>query len=446
MSALRTIVTRISLPKLKTCAAYGIRQIYPDRFWPSIPIANRRCFHNVTQNDQDFGEENEDQNEQRKGKLYDREFADMKVEDFEQLYRDEPELKEKIAMILGEYEYTKYNSMGRVPAIITVPEMNRLCKEGLTQNARDRIFNFLYVREMDKRYSKRRRDEEKKATRARIEARNKTYESIHGDRRSGLLDANNQLMYGLWHNTLLCRVPERKMKSGISDSRLRAAAMFGRKLIFDFDFADYMTEYAYKNVIDQVQEAYGINRYGGFDDPLDIWFCNLKRNSMAERFLEEHALTNLYSGSMVTVKEDCFTNYFDKSRLVYLSPDAREPLGKIVKSDDIYIIGVYNDKGHSQPVSHRKALKLGIRTKCLPLDSHVVWQGPSKALCVNHVTGMILETLSNGNDWRSAIMKHVPQRKIKPMELVMEEEQKRLARARNIKKKRIFNLREDLDL
>lgn len=434
MSSIRTLVTKISLHRSTTVAPTTIKRISQIR---QLSLSKPIGFRQSGQRLHDAMTDHDDH-------VYDREFIDMKVEDFAELYQNNSDNKERVKTILTEYEYLKYNTIGRVPSVLSVSDMQRLIEEGKTEHTRNSILHFLFKREMDKRASYRKREQQRRDMQAKREAKALEFFKLSGNRRTGLLSDDGKILYGLWHNSLFCRIPDNKIKSGLSSSRLINAALFGRKLIFDFDYEDYMSKWTYRNAIDQVQEAYGLNKYQ-YQDPFDIWFCNLKQNSFAREYCENNAIKNLHSGSLITVKENCFTNYFDKSRLVYLSPNAKEPLGKINKSDDIYIIGVFNDKGNQQPVSHRKALKLGIRTKSLPLDSHIAWQGPSKSLCVNHVTGILLEVMANGGDWQAAFMKHIPRRKIKPIEVVMEEEKRRLMNFKNKRKMGQFSLRNDLD-
>lgn len=402
-----------------------------------IPTSNqRRRFYSSTSSP-----ESESDNQEQA--IFDREFAELKVEDFADLYKDSEQLKNSVKTILNEYEFLKYNSMGRVPSTISLLDMQQIIDEGVTPYGRDKIFHYLFKREMDKRASRLRLERQKQEIKLRRAVKIEEF-TRRGAQRTGLLAENGELTYGLWHNSLFCRIPENKLKAGASMSRLKTAAMFGRKLIFDFSFDDYMVKHTARNACDQVQEAYGLNRFI-YKDPFDIWFCNFDKDSHTGKYMGQKALSNLHSGSMITMKNDCFTNHFDKSRLVYLSPNAKEPLGKITRSDDIYIIGVFNDKGHQKPVTHRKALQLGIRARCLPLDSHVVWQGSSKSLCVNHVTGILLEVMANGGDWRAAFLKHIPQRKIKPMEQVAKEEEQKMARFLRNRKKPQFDLRSALD-
>lgn len=386
-----------------------------------LPIRTQRCLHTESADDPS---------------AEDREFVDMKVKDFSELFEHDNTIKDKVETILNEYEYAKYNSMGRVPTKIEIRDMKLLLEEGHTSSAREKLIHFLFKREMNKRASKLKLQRERLETRMKREVKLEQFKE-RGAARTGLLDDQGEILYGLWHNSLFCRIPDTRFKGGASASRLISAAMFGRKLVFDFGFDEYMCKHALRNSIEQVQEAYGLNRFC-YRDPMDLWFCNFRKDSYTGEYCVKKAIKNLYSGSMITVKEDCFMNHFDTSRLVYLSPNAKEPLGKVYKNDDVYIIGVFNDKGNHQPVSYRKAVKLGIRTKCLPIDSHLVWQGSTKSLCINHVAGILLEYFSNGGDWAAAFARHVPKRKIKPMEVVMQEEEARLARLKSRKSSLIF--------
>lgn len=385
--------------------------------------------------------------EERESAIFSREFKELKLNDYESLYKDDLTGAKQcfIENVLKEYEYLKYNSVGKVASDISLVDMERFLEEGQTLSAREKLFNYFYKREMVKRCQSMRKKRERAEKQAIADAKTEKFNKLYGGKRTGLLGTDNQLIYGLWHNSLFCRIPENKIKSGLSSSRLIEASLFGPKLVFDFDFESFMAPWIYRNVLDQVQESYGLNRYH-YKECFDIWFCNFDENSPGADFLKKNALRNLFTSSLIEIKKDCFTNYFDKSRLVYLSPNAKEKVTSVGNNDDVYIIGVYNDKGCGKPLTFRKAAKLGIRSMSLPLDSYIAWQGGSKSLCVNHVTGILLEVMANGGDWRKAFIKHIPARKIKPVEVVIEEEERRLSRMRQKRKMTRFSIREDLDL
>lgn len=370
-------------------------------------------------------------------KGYDRTFLDMKVDDFASLYESDKTGKTKqfIQTVLNEYESIKYNTLGRVPTRLTLQDMAKMINDGGTISSREQILNYLFKREMAARA-----EEHKRLRRRELAALRRLQDDASDQPRTGLLSREGDLLYGLWHNSLFCRIPEATMKGGMGSSRIREAAMFGRKIIFDMSYGEHMHEWLYQNVLEQMAASFGLNLYH-YREPFDIWLCNMTKGGYEERFLEKSKIKQLCQKAMVTIKEDCFTNHFDKSKLVYLSPSAKETLNfDIGRTNDIYIIGAYNDKGAALPLSLRKANKLGIRARKFPLDDYIAW-GPSatKNLCINHVTGILLEVMSNGGDWKAAFEKHIPSRKIKKIETIVEEERRR-------KQKRFsFDIRSDLE-
>lgn len=75
-------------------------------------------------------------------------------------------------------------------------------------------------------------------------------------------------------------------------------------------------------------------------------------------------------------------------------------------------------------VSHVKAQQEGIRCYRLPLDESVLWRQGSRNLCLNQVSAMLQAVKSTGN-WKEAVAKWAPQRKIKSSEELMLEDELR---------------------
>lgn len=353
-----------------------------------------------------------------------RQFKDMTIEDFRILYDKNDDIKSTIEAALDEYEYTKYNSNGRVPSVITPDDMRFLLEETNSSETRQKIFYYFFKKEMDKLAYERRRKREKEETRKKIEQRIKeTTETLGKHERTGLLSEEGNIIYGLWHNSLFLRLNEHSERIKYTSNNLIRSALNGRRLIFDFSYESYMKKALIKNICEQVRNAYGINRFA-YDDPFDIWFCNFNTPDTSS-IMEKNFLQNLNNGSMITVKEGCPTEYFDRQRLIYLSPHAKMELNQVALSDDIYIIGAFNDKGCMKPMSLKKAESMGIRAMKFPLDRHLAWKSSSKNLCVNHVTGILLELMHNGNNWKEAFEKYIPTRKLKTTEQILEEEKYR---------------------
>lgn len=363
--------------------------------------------------------------DEMKSIIYDRDFVELKLEDFEELYRDDPSglTKESIIEALKDYEYIKYNDNGRVPSLITVKDMKELIVSAKSQSSREGYLRYLFKREMAKLADRRQKEA------SRLKNQMKYLERSPGENRTGLLAKNGDLMYGLWHNSLLPRVILKRAKRNKTTSSLARAALGGRQLILDFSYDELMPRSKnIRSLGEQILNVYGMNRYQYYDDYFDLWFCNLKEDSPTRRIMLENGDKSL-NLDFVSITTDCFTNHFDKSKLVYLSPKARYELGEVASMDDIYIIGAYNDQAlPNKNASINRATELGIRSARLPIDRYLAWQGPGKSLCVNHVFGIMLEMI-NGGDWRTAFHKNIPTRKIKPIETVIQEEEAKRLRS-----------------
>lgn len=353
-----------------------------------------------------------------------REFRELNLDDYKNIYEADPSGKSKqiVEEALSEYEFLKYNSNGRVPSDLTIDDMRFIIEEGDSRTARERLFNYFFKKEMSRRSGERKKQIEKEETKKRLADKiDQATKRLGKHERTGLLSEDGHIVYGLWHNSLFPRVNEHAEMIRFSGNALSRAALFGRKLIFDFSYDDYMRKPAMKGICEQIQATYGLNRFQ-YDQPFDIWFCNFKETNMSSRLIKDNFFPNLETTSMISTRPGCPTEYFDRDQLVYLSPNAKRRLNEVENSDDIYIIGAYNDKGTSLPLSLKKAEEMGIRSACLPLDNHLAWKGPSKNLCVNHVAGILLELIHNKNDWTDAFAKHIPARKVKTIEEIQKEE------------------------
>lgn len=358
-------------------------------------------------------------------------FKSLHIDDYKVIYEDDEDLQSRIEKILNEYEDLKYETIGQVPSNITVDDMKELLEEKDSSYARSKYFRYLFKREIDTLKDQRRK---KRAKQQKLEACKERWNNLPKSDRTGLLSQDREkIVYGLWHNSLFSRLPETQIKTALSGSNLKNAALFGRKVIFDFGYEGYMNNAGLLNSVEQVQAAYGMNRYH-YKEPFDLWFCNFQPDAPMAKLARKKTFHEPLEKLMISVTPDCMTNHFDKSKLVYLSPQAKEPLTQINRSDDIYIIGVFNDSGNSLPISYRKAQTLGIKSRRLPIDEYLLWKGSSKALCINHVLGLLLELMANGNDWKKAFDKHVPERKLKTLGEAMEEESIRRAKRFKLQK------------
>jgi len=241
--------------------------------------------------------------------------------------------------------------------------------------------------------------------------KNEIYSAIDCQR-TGIWDNENQLVYGLWHNTVFSKI----MKTSISrlqNHRLRRAALFGQQLVIDLAFDEYMKLYETRLLLKQLSIIYNYNKYKT-TEPFDLHFtdCNPKSNSMREmsRYFPNYKSPQF----MATFHTKSYLDVFPNQRLVYLTPHSDYVLKKF-NDNDIYIIGGIIDKFSHEPITHLKAHKQGIRTARLPLDENVLWKTGSKSLCLNHIVS-ILHDIKMTGDWRTVLRNNIPQRKQKNIE------------------------------
>jgi hypothetical protein len=97
-------------------------------------------------------------------------------------------------------------------------------------------------------------------TRERLETR---YESMNASR-IGIFNNNNELVYGLWHNTLSTRLKLLQIQDLITRTRLKTASIFGQNIVIDFGYEEFMNSLAVKELMSYIKKFYSFNKYSIF--------------------------------------------------------------------------------------------------------------------------------------------------------------------------------------
>jgi len=79
--------------------------------------------------------------------------------------------------------------------------------------------------------------------------------------RIGIFNNNNQLVYGLWHNTLFTRLKQRNSDELIARTKLKTAANFGQNIVIDFGYEKYLNNLAVKELLADLYKFYNFNKY-----------------------------------------------------------------------------------------------------------------------------------------------------------------------------------------
>lgn len=100
---------------------------------------------------------------------------------------------------------------------------------------------------------------------------------------------------------------------------------------------------------------------------------------------------------------------FDPEDVVYLSPDADEPLGEVVASD-IYIVGGIVDRNINRGMTLAAAEGGRARARRLPFDEYLPEVSRrDRVLTVCACVGVLIGVHA-GEDWREALEKSIPKR------------------------------------
>ena len=329
----------------------------------------------------------------------DRQFQDLTLDKFKCLIKDD-ETAKKIQLIISEYEYEKFTTL-RVPTTLTVDNVKLMLDENRAN--RKRRINYLYrteIAKINELVARKQHSEEYWSK------KNQEYFK-RDDPRTGIFNNKGELIYGLWHNAIGSKISSSTTKRKYN-SRLITAALFNQKFILDLGFDDDMQFYEIRHLCKQISGLYSYNKYQS-EQPFDIHFCNVRMDKLIMQNLAKF-LEN-YQNSMISFHEKSYLDLFPKENLIYLSPDAEEPLINY-NCDDIYIVGGLVDRAHAtkkRGLTYNKAQDEGIRMARLPLNEYIMWKSGHKQLYVNHVF-QILNDFSLTRDMQYALKKNIPER------------------------------------
>lgn len=359
---------------------------------------------------------NKDQKLNLTSQLYEnaREFKVVSVDQFQMLFKTNPERKAQIEEILNIYELEKYTTQ-QVPSVLSMNDMKKLLTTYHDEKELRKMIKFFYTRECDKFNSYKKKFYKKQE----IQEKKREKYGDNDDWEHGIFDRQGQLVYGLWHNSLLSRITKQAVRDYRNNHFLRHTCLFGQKLIVDLDYDQYMKPSEIGLLAKQISIMFYENRINrDYPESLsyDVHFTNCRAGDHTVFELSRHIKR------MDDLKQHYFhlesylsrPDLFPKNKLVYLSPHAKLSL-KRYDHDDIYILGGYNDRSSHRQVSHVKAQSEGIRCYRLPLDENVLWKQGDKNLCLNQVAA-ILHAVKATGDWQLAIRKFAPQRKVRSME------------------------------
>ncbi|XP_022918293.1 mitochondrial ribonuclease P protein 1 homolog [Onthophagus taurus] len=318
---------------------------------------------------------------------------DNKEPNIDLITKDDPELKHKLKVLMLEAEVMRQDGRA-VPdaSFIRDDHWSELLKLP-SMSARRKYLTFLF------KLQKKKENEQLRKEKKRIERE----EYLNSPKP----EDNSHIIYGLGHNNIFLRFYDTTINQFLNH-KLIQAMQFGQKLIVDCGFEKNMVTRENINCAKQLMLLFSDNRND--DDPFDLHFCNANREGQLMKALHKHIATMYEPSFPLHFHDDSYTNVFEKEKLVYLTPHARDVMTNY-DHDAIYIVGAIVDKINQEPLTFAKAKKEGIKMQKFPLDKYLSWgAGSGKSLTLNQVLSILLD-VKRTNDWKYAL-RHVPKRKL----------------------------------
>ncbi|XP_076065717.1 tRNA methyltransferase 10 homolog B-like [Oratosquilla oratoria] len=200
----------------------------------------------------------------------------------------------------------------------------------------------------------------------------------------------------------------KKQEKELTRTRLKNALVNGIVIAIDLQFVELMTQKEKTRLALQLGRVYGSNKK--FLHPAHIHFVNLREDSTFYQLC--CAKNEGFQDYIVSRSEFSVTQLFQSKDIVYLSPDAQNVLTGI-DVNKVYVIGGLVDETVKKQQSFTFARNESIPSARLPIKEILV-KGDSGTfntiLTINQVFD-ILMTYLDFQDWRLAMLKHVPVRK-----------------------------------
>ena len=191
-----------------------------------------------------------------------------------------------------------------------------------------------------------------------------------------------------------------------------------QNLVIDLSFEDLMTSEECHRLALDLNMIYHINNLAQPEKRFDINICHqLSKMSLTIDYLGRY-LPSMENQDHFHIRGISYLNLFDKNRLVYLSPDAKDVID--FDSNDIYIIGGIVQKKvfrrDSNNVTYSKAKRDGIRVGRFPIDHLISDQMKRGFILFLPQVFNILSDVKVSDNWESAVRRHLPNWKLKPLD------------------------------
>jgi hypothetical protein len=326
---------------------------------------------------------------------------ELNIEMFRELIVDK-ESENSVKEILDFYN-SKTLKTRFYPSVITKEDMNHMLNKMQDFSERRRHLKYLFIREFDIWRNWKRKEA------FRAQKLEKELMEVENFGQIGCFDAQNNIQYGFWKNSMFSRYYQKSLKN-YSLNYLRNATLFGQKIVIDCSFDGEMEAFETLSAARQMARIYSINRHKS-RQPFDLHFCNVNQNSRVFKNFEKMVEFPFRDKLFINCHKESYLDLFPNQRLIYLTPDAK-PIMTEFDDNAIYIMGSLVGKTCDLPFTLFKARREGLEHYRLPIHLFVkLAPNVKKVLSFQGVFRTLLE-LKDHRDWKLAFLRGIQEHKL----------------------------------
>ena len=212
------------------------------------------------------------------------------------------------------------------------------------------------------------------------------------------------------HHNKLCQ--RRHLTNALSKERHQNRV---QNLVIDLSFEDLMTTSECHRLARDLFTICCLNSLRPTPKRFDVNLCHqIPENSITIEYLR-HYLPQIQTIDNFNIVKKSYSDLYPTERLVYLSGDAKDCVE--FNDNEIYIIGGLVQKKifkkDSNRVTYMKAVREGINVRKFPIDHFISDQMKRGIVLFLPQVFNILLDVKTGNDWESAVRRHLPEWKLK---------------------------------
>ncbi|PIA16388.1 hypothetical protein COEREDRAFT_42965 [Coemansia reversa NRRL 1564] len=181
----------------------------------------------------------------------------------------------------------------------------------------------------------------------------------------------------------------------------------GHQIVVDMDFDDKMSEREIKSMCAQLSHCYSANRCA--TQHVDLHITKLHEKS-SSRFTALKSVHTMWAKQYIGFHDKEYLDMFDKDKLVYLTADSPNVVEHL-DPEKAYVVGGIVDRNRYKLLTLKKAEEQGIAHAQLPIGQYIQ-MATRKVMTVNQIFEILLRFIET-NDWKTAFVDVIPQRKLK---------------------------------